>query len=70
MKKYKKITEDERNEIVVMLSKNKSIREIAKKLLRSAGSISREIKKNDDRKPIKRKKEQRRAKKKVIGSLY
>jgi IS30 family transposase len=40
MKKYKRITEDERNEIVVMLSKNKSVREIAKKLLWSAAQIA------------------------------
>jgi hypothetical protein len=40
MKKYKMITEGEMNEIAAMLSKNKSIGETAKKLLRSAVQIA------------------------------
>jgi IS30 family transposase len=56
-----KAEESERNEIVVMLSKNKSAREIAKKLLRSAGSISREIKRDSGRIRYRANKAQERA---------
>jgi len=61
MKKYERLTQDERNEIVVMLNKEKSIREIAKLLGRDKGTISREIKRNHGRKRYRAHKAQERA---------
>lgn len=47
MKQYKHLTQEERNELVVLLKRNETIRDIARKLQRSPSSISREIKRNN-----------------------
>ena len=47
MKTYKHLTQEERNELVVLLNRKESIRTIATKLKRSPSSISREIKRNN-----------------------
>jgi len=49
-KTYKHLTETERNLIVVMVNRDKSIHEIARELMRDPGTISREIKRNHGRK--------------------
>jgi IS30 family transposase len=46
MKKYQHLTEEERNFIVVMVNRKKSIRDIARELGRQPSSISREIARN------------------------
>ena len=61
MKKYIRINEEERNEIVVMLNKGKSIQEIARRLGRNAGTISREIKRNNGRARYRSNRAQKRA---------
>jgi IS30 family transposase len=52
MKKYERMTEDERNEIVAMLNKGVGVNEIARRLGRNKSTISREIKRNRGRKII------------------
>ena len=44
MEKYERLKTEERNEIVVMLNKGEGVNEIARRLGRNKGSISREIK--------------------------
>jgi len=68
MKKYTRISEEERNEIVVMLSKKVGINEIARRLGRDKGAISREIKKNHGRKMYRANRAQERAETKQQGS--
>jgi IS30 family transposase len=46
MKTYTHFNEEERNQLVVLLNRGKSLRDIAKVLDRNVSSISREIKKN------------------------
>ena len=46
MKNYKHLTEEERNQLVVFINRNKSLREIGRILRRNPGTISREIKRN------------------------
>lgn len=46
MKTYKHLTEEERNELVTLLNRKKSVRDIAETLGRNPGTISREIKRN------------------------
>ncbi|MFH1540989.1 MAG: helix-turn-helix domain-containing protein [Elusimicrobiota bacterium] len=46
---YRQLTEAERNLIVVMVNRNKSVHEISRELMRSPSSISREIKRNHGR---------------------
>jgi len=46
MKTYTHLNEEERNQLVVLLNRGKSIRYIAKEMDRDPGSISREIKRN------------------------
>lgn len=48
-KTYKHLTEAERNLIVVMVNRNKSVQGIARELMRSPGTICREIKRNHGR---------------------
>ncbi|MDR0486334.1 MAG: helix-turn-helix domain-containing protein [Elusimicrobiota bacterium] len=50
MKKRKRISEAECNEILALLNQNKSMRYVAKALCRNVSSISRKIKRNGDRK--------------------
>jgi IS30 family transposase len=52
MKNYTRISEAERNEIVAMLNKGKGSNEIARRLGRDKGAISREIKRNHGRKEV------------------
>jgi len=61
MEKYKRLTEEERNEIVVMLNKGIGVNEIARRLGRNKGSISREIKRNNGRKRYRANNAQERA---------
>jgi IS30 family transposase len=61
MKKYKRLSEEERNETLVMLSKEIGINEIARRLGRDKGAISREIKKNHGRKMYRANVAQKRA---------
>ena len=61
MRKYTRISQEERNKIFVMLNKEISINEIAKRLGRNKGAISREIKKNHGRKRYRAHKAQERA---------
>ena len=49
MKTYKHLTEEERNEIVVMLNRKETVRAIARTLGRNEGTISREIKRNKNK---------------------
>lgn len=46
MKTYKHLSEEERNDLVVMLNRKESLRAIARALNRNPGTISREIKRN------------------------
>jgi IS30 family transposase len=46
MKTYTHLNEEDRNQLVVLLNRGKSVRDIAKKLDRSPSSISREVKRN------------------------
>ena len=46
MKKFRRLSEEERNEIVVLLNKGIGVNEIARRLGRNKGAISREINKN------------------------
>jgi len=46
MKKYKHLSEDERNRIVVLINRGISIRDIARVMERNPGTISRELKRN------------------------
>lgn len=46
MKRYKHLSEEERNHLVVLINRGESIRAIAQSLGRSPSSISREIKRN------------------------
>lgn len=62
MKNYTRISEAERNEIVAMLNKGKGSNEIARRLGRDKGAISREIKRNHGRKRYRAHKAQERAK--------
>ena len=50
MKKYTHLTQDERNQIVVLVNRRKSLRYIAEYLNRHVSAISREIKRNHGRK--------------------
>lgn len=50
MKKHNHLTLNERNQIVVFVNRHYSLREIARRLKRNVGSISREIKRNFGRK--------------------
>lgn len=50
MKNYHHLTEEERNIIVVMVNRGKSIYDIARELGRNPGTISREIKRNHGKK--------------------
>jgi len=61
MKTYTRISEEERNEIVVMLSRKVGINEIARRLGRNKGAISREINKNHGRKVYRANRAQMRA---------
>ncbi|MDR2437633.1 MAG: helix-turn-helix domain-containing protein [Endomicrobium sp.] len=62
MKKYTRIRQEERNEIFVMLNKGVGVNEIARRLRRDKGAISREINKNHERKVYRANKAQERAK--------
>lgn len=46
MKTYTHLTEEDRNQLVVLLNRGKSIRDVAKVLGRSPSSVSREVKRN------------------------
>lgn len=46
---YKHLTEAERELIVIMVNRNESVREIARTLIRSPGTICREVKRNHGR---------------------
>jgi len=61
MKAYTRLTEEERNEILVLLSKEIGVNEIARRLGRNKGAISREIKKNHGRKKYRANRAQKRA---------
>jgi len=61
MNTYSRLTEEERNEIVVLLSKGIGVNEIARRLGRNKGAISREISKNHGRKMYRANKAQERA---------
>jgi len=61
MKKYTRISQEERNEIFVMLNKEVGVNEIARRLGRDKGAISREIRKNHGRKVYRAHKAQERA---------
>lgn len=50
MKTYKHLTEEERNLIVVLVNRNESVQEIGRTLMRSPGTICREIKRNHGKK--------------------
>ena len=63
MKKYSRISQEERNEIFVMINKGVGVNEIARRLGRNKGAISREINKNHGRKVYRAHKAQERAQK-------
>jgi IS30 family transposase len=68
MKKYNHLSEEERNEIVVMLSRGKSIGDIGKAMGRSKSSISREVKRNSGRVRYRANRAQKRAQEREKGS--
>jgi IS30 family transposase len=61
MKKFTRLNEEERNEIVVLLNKGIGVNEIARRLGRDKGAISREINKNHGRKMYRANLAQKRA---------
>jgi IS30 family transposase len=61
MKEYKRLSEEERNKIFILLNQGKGVNEIAKRLGRNKGSISREINKNHGQKTYRAHKAQERA---------
>jgi len=61
MKKYTRIGEEERNKIFILLNQGKGINEIARRLGRNKGAISREINKNHGRKVYRANRAQKRA---------
>lgn len=61
MKNFNHLTEEERNQIFILVNRHKSIREIAGSLRRSPSSIAREIKRNHGKKRYRAHRAQKRA---------
>jgi IS30 family transposase len=61
MKKYKRLSQQEREELLVLLSKGMGVNKIARGLGRDKGAISREIKKKHGRKKYRANQAQKRA---------